>query len=66
MPSFASILDPKLTAIQTRLEDIKGKLKTSGAYSGFTEDLAAVTEEMKFLHEFGMRLVTMLRLGTSE
>jgi hypothetical protein len=62
MPSFASVLEPKLTAIQTRLEGIKGKMQTSGAYAGLNQELAEVTTEAQFVQEFASRLVTMLRL----
>lgn len=63
MPTIASVLDPKLTAVQTRLGAINAKLHASGAYPGLTHEIAEVVDEMRYLQEFAERFVTALRLG---
>ena len=63
MPTIASVLDPKLTAVQTRIGEIKAKLESSGAYPGLSKELTELAEETRYIQEFAERFVTALRLG---
>lgn len=64
MPTIASILDPKLTAVTTRITDVQTKLKESGAYPGLGKDLAALAQDAEFIRQFAERLVVELRMSS--
>lgn len=66
MPSIASILDPKLTTIHTRLTDVQTKLHAEGAFPGMTQELAALAEEMRQLSGLAALLVIEVRGGLSK
>ena len=64
MPTIASILEPKLTAVTTRITEIQTKLQESGAYPNLTKELQAVAQEAAFISEFAGRLVVELRMSS--
>lgn len=64
MPTIASVLDPKLSAVETRLGELKAKLKASGAFPGLSQELAALVEDMQYIQEYAERFITALRLGS--
>lgn len=64
MPSLSSVLEPKLSALQARIEVVKTKVQASGAFDGLAGELAGIAADAHFLQEFGGRLITMIRLGS--
>lgn len=66
MPPLSGILEPKLTALQARIEAVKVKLQASGAFPGLNNELAGIAADAQFIQEFGARCVTMLQMGAAE
>jgi len=65
MPTIASVLEPKLTALQARLEAVKTRLHTDGAFPGMTAELASATEELQRISGLAELLVIEVHGGLS-
>jgi hypothetical protein len=62
MPTIPSILEPKLTAVETKIAGIKTKLRESGAYPEMTGELRVLADEVAFISEFAKRLLVETRM----
>lgn len=61
MPTIPTILEPKLTAVETKIAGIKTKLR-EGVYPEMTGELRVLADEVAFISEFAKRLLVETRM----
>lgn len=65
MPTIQGVLEPKLTAVQTKLTDLQAKLKSTGVYPGIYRELAEIADEMAFISGLAEQMAIAVRFNAS-